>query len=177
MKWLCRLVSVMPRWLYLNKLMVPTDQIYKSTFHCSMYPLSQSPCSLAGQWRTHIHHHWRHCSARKQEWIELAILMKEKTNKRRTTHQAELKNCIFIDLIEKSKNIIQIRAEKFQGFEQAIFISPQQLSHCAGGEQAFPSAFHVGRDNIGHDRIVLESFHHCLPREINKHWSSCSKNQ
>lgn len=69
------------------------------------------------------------------------------------------------DLIEESENIIQVRLESSEGFEQAIFISPQQLSHCAGGEQAFPGGLHVGGDQIGYYTIVLKSLHHRLPGE------------
>lgn len=69
------------------------------------------------------------------------------------------------DLIEESENIIQVMLYNFEGFEQAVFVSPQQLSHCAGDEQAFTRAPHVGGDHIGRQSIVLEPLHHRLPGE------------
>ncbi len=67
------------------------------------------------------------------------------------------------DLIEESENVIQAGLEQSQGFEQAIFISPQQLSYCVGGEQAFPGGPHVGGDHTGHYTTVLKFHHHRLP--------------
>ena len=69
------------------------------------------------------------------------------------------------DLIEESENIIQVRFKSSEGFEQAVFITPQQLSHCVGGKQAFPGALHVGGDQIGEESLVLELLHHRLPGE------------
>lgn len=51
----------------------------------------------------------------------------------------------------------------FQGFKKYIFISPQQLSHWTSGKKALPGALHVGRDQVGFNEFILESFHHCLP--------------
>lgn len=49
-----------------------------------------------------------------------------------------------------------------EGFEQTILISPQQLPHCVGGEQAFTLVPHVGGDQTVQNSLTLEFLHHRL---------------
>lgn len=65
--------------------------------------------------------------------------------------------------MEESENIVHLRAYSLDCLQQAVFVSPQQLSHCAGCEQAVIVAPHVRGDQIGDDKMVLELLHHRLP--------------
>lgn len=65
------------------------------------------------------------------------------------------------DLVEESKDVIQPRLEQSGGFEQAVLIAPQQLSHRARGEEAHTRRPHVGGDQIGQQRTP-EGLHHRL---------------
>lgn len=67
--------------------------------------------------------------------------------------------------MEESENIIKIMMDSFDNAQQAVLVSPQQLSHCAGCEQAVIGAAHVRGDQIGHDKTVLELLHRRLPGE------------
>lgn len=139
------------------------------TCYHSMCPLWQSLCSFAGQWRTHIHHRWKHCSVRQR-------LLTCKRGKNKTLFSTTLIGflCIYLictkciyrlkrDLMEESENSIQLMDDSLDCFQQAVFVSPQQLSHCAGGEQAVVVGPHVSGDQIWNDRMVLELLHHRLP--------------
>lgn len=70
------------------------------------------------------------------------------------------------NLVEESKHVIQLRLNQFDGFQQAVFIAPQQLSHRARGEETHTQRLHVGRDQIGHKRVP-EPLHQRLRTDTN----------
>lgn len=122
----------------------------------STYPLWQSPCSHLAQWKTGIHRRWRRCSVTKTEKLS------NNPTQVFAVHQWHFYVLSWY-LREESENIIQLRIEHFEGFEEAVLVPPQQLSHGMGVKQTFACALQVGGYYIGRKKVILEPLHHRLP--------------
>lgn len=69
------------------------------------------------------------------------------------------------DLVEEPKHVVQLRLEFSEGCEQVVLVTPQQLSHRAGGEESHTQRPHVGGHQAGNES-VRELLHHRLQTSI-----------